>query len=83
MSAAKDKLVYRAQDAMDAVGHPERLSLDELCRLVPILEGAAEREVGPPANSGNVITFAACRRRRARRVTSRAPVHWGPTNDPR
>ncbi|OBJ00219.1 hypothetical protein A5624_08510 [Mycobacterium sp. 1482292.6] len=47
---------------------PEGLTLDELCRLVPIIEGAADREVEPV---DNVITFATCRRRRARRVGSR------------
>jgi hypothetical protein len=53
---------------MDVVA-PEQLTLDELCRLVPIVEGAAEREAEPV---DNVITFGACRRRRARQVASRA-----------
>jgi hypothetical protein len=47
---------------------PDELTLDELCRIVPIVEDAAERWIGP---ADNVITFAACRRRQARRTGSR------------
>lgn len=69
VSRAHDNLVYRARAAMRAIG-PDDLTLDELCKIVPIMEAAADRETGPVDNS-NIITFAACRRRRARRVASR------------
>ncbi|MCA2249015.1 hypothetical protein JF729_14615 [Mycobacterium intracellulare] len=69
MSVAHDKLVHRVRTAMNNIG-PEHLTLEELCRVVPILERAADREAGV-AGSNNVITFADCRRRRARRLASR------------
>ncbi|MCA2358532.1 hypothetical protein [Mycobacterium intracellulare] len=69
---AKDKLVDRVLTAMDTIGHPEQLTLDELCRVVPILEAAAERYAAPGADGKNVITFGACRRRRARRIAAGA-----------
>lgn len=69
MSVAHDKLVYRVRTAMTNIG-PEHLTLDELCRVVPILERAADREAGH-LDGQNVITFGACRRRRAKRVASR------------
>lgn len=72
MSAEKDKLVDRVRTAMHTIGHPEQLTLDELCRVVPILEAAAERYAAPGADGKNVITFGACRRRRARRIASRS-----------
>ncbi|WP_156768063.1 hypothetical protein [Mycobacterium sp. E1386] len=67
MRTEQDKLVWRLKSAMGAIA-PEQLAVGELCRLVPTIEGAADREVEPV---DNVITFAACRRRRARRVASR------------
>ena len=66
MSKERDQLIARVCAAMEAIGVTQ-LTLDELCRLVPIIEGAAERESG---TVDNVITFGACRRRRARRVAS-------------
>ncbi|CQD24028.1 hypothetical protein BN1232_06014 [Mycobacterium lentiflavum] len=68
MSRERDQLIVRVCAAMNAIA-PTQLTLDELCRLVPIVEGAAEREAAPV---DNVVTFGACRRRRARRVASRS-----------
>lgn len=65
-SSERDKLLWRLKSAMAAVP-PEELTLDELCRIVPIVEGAAERWTGP---ADNVITFAGCRRREAQRSGS-------------
>ncbi|WP_155765492.1 hypothetical protein [Mycobacterium colombiense] len=70
MSPAHDKLVYRARAAMGVIG-PDQLTLDELCRIVPIIEAAADREALGMIDDGDVITFTACRRRRARRKASR------------
>lgn len=67
MSAERGRLTYRFKSAVSVITL-DQLTLDELCRLVPILEAAAEREAAP---ADNVITFGACRRRRARRVASR------------
>jgi hypothetical protein len=61
MSAEHDSLLRRLKVAMDSV-RARDLTLDELCRMVSIVEGAAERAVGP---ADNVITFATCRRRKA------------------
>lgn len=57
----KNRLVWRVRVALNAIEEPERLTLDELCRLVPTLESAAERVSGPTEK--NVIAFAAGRRR--------------------
>ncbi|WP_155770878.1 hypothetical protein [Mycobacterium colombiense] len=70
MSAAHDRLVYRARVAMGVIG-PDKLTLDELCRIVPVIEAAADREALGKRDEANVITFASCRRRRARRKASR------------
>lgn len=64
----EDKLLWRLRVAMDQARAID-LTLDELCRIVPIIEGAAERQAG---RADNVITFAACRRRKARRTGSRS-----------
>ena len=70
MSAEHGNLLWRLKAAMDSVAARD-LTLDELCRMVAIVEGAAEREVGP---ADNVITFAACRRRKARNQSARVRV---------
>jgi hypothetical protein len=70
VSVAHDKLVWRVRTAMAMIS-PEHLTLDELCWLVPIVEAAADREAIGSVDDANVITFAACRRRRARRLASR------------
>lgn len=67
MSAERDKLIWRLKSSMGAIT-PDELTLDELCRLVPIIEGAADREAEPV---DNVITFGVGRRRRARLTASR------------
>lgn len=70
MSPERERLAERAALLTDYVGLYD-LTLDELCRLVPIMEQAWER-LRVPARSDNVISFAACRRRRARRLASRS-----------
>jgi len=70
MSAERDKLLWRATVAMEVLA-PEDLTLNELCRLVVLVERAVERE-GLAGPVDNVITFASCRRRRARRISSRS-----------
>lgn len=72
MSVEREKrgLAERASLLTDYVGLDD-LTLDELCRLVSILEGAWER-MGASQGAGSVITIAACRRRRARRQASRS-----------
>lgn len=70
VSMAHDKLVWRLRTAMTAVS-PEHLTRSELSRLVSIVEAAADREAIGSVDNANVITFAACRRRRARRIASR------------
>lgn len=68
--SAREQLVSRAALAAERVGLDD-LTLDELCRVVPILEGAWER-LFVPQRPGDVITLAACRRRRARHTASRS-----------
>lgn len=66
-SSEKAALIGRLRAAAPAAAF-DLFTLDELCRVVPIIEAVAEREAGPV---DNVVAFGAGRRRRARRIASR------------
>jgi predicted signal transduction protein with EAL and GGDEF domain len=67
MTAQHAALVRRLKAALYRINQADRLTLDELCQVVPIMEGAADRVAGSAAE--NVLTFQDCRRR-ARRISS-------------
>lgn len=69
MSTEREQLETRLAVATEYVPI-QQLTLDELCRIIPVIEGAWER-LRVPQRGGNVITFAACQRRRAARGRAR------------